>query len=379
VASIWRHPKSRYFTACFRDENGRQRRITTKEINRRRALKIAEAFESAGREKRTRAHTQRVIDRLHEEISGQKIERETLRTFVTGWLAAKKPEISERTFVFYTAALGQLISFLGPRADAPLSEIGKGDLVAFRNTTAARTSAKTTNHYLKVVRMMFLSARRDSILSENPAEFVEGVRERSEPKQRRAFNLDELRAVSAVCDEEWRSMVLCGLYTGQRLCDIAALRWSNIDLVKGELRLATRKTGKRLIIPLAGPLLQHLENLPSADNPQTPLHPRAAATLEKEGRTGTLSNQFTELLADAGLRPHKSRRSTGKGRDRAREQSELSFHSLRRTATTLLHEAGVPAAVCQALIGHDSEAIHELYVAVGREALAKAAAVLPAL
>jgi len=50
---------------------------------------------------------------------------------------------------------------------------------------------------------------------------------------------------------------------------------------------------------------------------------------------------------------------------------------LRRTATTLLHEAGVPAAVAQALIGHDSKAMHELYVSVGREALEKAAAALP--
>jgi hypothetical protein len=52
MASIWRNPKSKYFTACFRDGGGRQRRITTKEINRRRALKIAEAFERAARAKR---------------------------------------------------------------------------------------------------------------------------------------------------------------------------------------------------------------------------------------------------------------------------------------------------------------------------------------
>jgi hypothetical protein len=35
--------------------------------------------------------------------------------------------------------------------------------------------------------------------------------------------------------------------------------------------------------------------------------------------------------------------------------SELSFHSLRGTATTLLHEAGVPSSVAEALIGHDGE------------------------
>jgi hypothetical protein len=42
-----------------------------------------------------------------------------------------------------------------------------------------------------------------------------------------------------------------------------------------------------------------------------------------------------------------------------------------------LHEAGVPAAVTQALIGHDSEAMRELYVSVGREALEKATTALP--
>jgi integrase len=55
----------------------------------------------------------------------------------------------------------------------------------------------------------------------------------------------------------------------------------------------------------------------------------------------------------------------------------LSFHSLRRTATTLLHEAGIPQAVAQALIGHDSAAVHEVYISVGREALVKAAAAFP--
>jgi site-specific recombinase XerD len=57
--------------------------------------------------------------------------------------------------------------------------------------------------------------------------------------------------------------------------------------------------------------------------------------------------------------------------------SVLSFHSLRHTATTVLHEGGVPAAVAQALIGHDSEASHQIYVTVGDEALLKASTVFP--
>ena len=48
-------------------------------------------------------------------------------------------------------------------------------------------------------------------------------------------------------------MILFGLYTGQRLGDIATLRWNNLDLVRGELRLSTRKTDKTMVLPLARP------------------------------------------------------------------------------------------------------------------------------
>jgi integrase len=77
------------------------------------------------------------------------------------------------------------------------------------------------------------------------------------------------------------------------------------------------------------------------------------------------------------LRAKRSHQSRGVTREGARTASQLSFHSLRRTATTLLHEAGIPQAVAQALIGHDSAAVHEVYVSVGREALVRAAASFP--
>ena len=34
----------------------------------------------------------------------------------------------------------------------------------------------------------------------------------------------------SVADDEWRSMILFGLYTGARLSDVASLTWENIDL-----------------------------------------------------------------------------------------------------------------------------------------------------
>ena len=120
--------------------------------------------------------------------------------------------------------------------------------------------------------------------------------------------MDELRSVLSVADEEWRSMILIGLYTGARLSDVASLTWENVDLSAKELRFVARKTGKTIILPLDGPLAAHVEKLPAADSARAPLHPRAFSIVEKQGKTGHLSNQFADLLAQAGLRkkqPHR--------------------------------------------------------------------------
>jgi integrase len=378
MASVWKHPQSQYFTACFRDHNGRQRRITTKETNRKKAQMLADEYEKASRTKRTLKQAQAVLDRLHEELSGKRIVRATFRTYLESWFEAKEAATAPATMAFYRKSLGKFVEFLGLRADEPMTEITQQDIVAFRNKLAAQVAAKTANHDLKALKMLFKSARRDGIVVDNSAEFVDTIRQRAiTPK--RGFNTEEVRAILDVADDEWRSMVLFGLYTGQRLSDIASLRWSNVNLLLGELRLVTRKTGKTMILPIAARLRRLLESVPATDDPNAPIHPRACATVERQGKTGNLSNQFADLLARAGLRQKKDHKGHGKGRGVHREIEKLSFHSLRRTATTLLHQAGVPAAVAQAMIGHDSEAIHQQYVSVGREALEQAAASLPDL
>ncbi len=74
-------------------------------------------------------------------------------------------------------------------------------------------------------------------------------------------------------------MILFGLYTGARLSDVASLTWENIDLSASEMRFVARKTDKTIILPLDGPLAAHIEALPAADSPRTPLHPPALQSL----------------------------------------------------------------------------------------------------
>ena len=184
-------------------------------------------------------------------------------------------------------------------------------------------------------------------------------------------------------DNEWRSMIQFGLFTGMRLADVASLTWANLDTVRGELKYQSRKTAKTLILPIVGPLADHIATLTAGDDQIAPLHPRAFASLERTGKSGTLSNWFADVMADAGLRARKKHHLTKsderKGRSSAREKNALSFHCLRHTAVSLLKDAGVPAAVVMELVGHDSTQMSEHYTHVGKEALAAAAKKMPSL
>lgn len=341
---------------------------------------MADEFEQASRGKRTVAQIRKVLSELHANITGQSLPQTTVRSFFENWLGAKKLETAPATQVFYRGATNKFVDFLGDEADKEITLITRDHLHRFRSKEAKTLAPKTVNHEIKCLRMVFRSAKRDGFISEDPAEFVDTIRDKQAIASRRVFTLPELSAVLSVADDEWRTMIYFGLYTGQRLGDIAGLTWANVDLHKREIRLVTRKTGKRLILPIAPPLQHFLEGLSSSDAHDEPLHPRAFAILQKQnGKTGHLSNHFADLLAAAGLREKKAHRSTGVGRGGNRDKGGLSFHSLRHTAVSLLKEAGIPAAVVMELIGHDSEQMSEHYTHVGSEALRKAAEALPVL
>jgi len=354
--------------------------VSTKETVRKRAQKIADEYETAARIKRTVAQARRVISGLHQEITGESLATATVREVVKDWLAEKEDSTSLATVVFYRNSTKQLLESLGEKADDNVALIERADIVKFRKELGARLASKTVNHHLKACRMVFKAAKRDGQLVDDPCEFVKPLSTKGKQGvQRKAFTIDQMKAVLAVCGDEWRSMVVFGLYTGQRLGDIARLSWSAIDIESGVIRLVTGKTGREMKVFMPEPLVRHIASLEAPDDPDAPVHPAAAETADRNG-TGHLSNQFARILSNAGLRkktPH--RKTTGKGRAGRHKNQPLSFHSLRATATTLLHAAGVPAAVAQELIGHDSEEIHRQYVKIGDQAMKDAAAKLPDL
>jgi integrase len=238
---------------------------------------------------------------------GSELPSTTTREYLERWLSSKRVEISLGTHDRYSDAVRKFLAFLGAQAERSIEEITSQQITAFRDHQVICSAAGTVNTDLKTIRRIFQAARLDGYLFQNPAEGVKSARDRGTLK-RRPFTIDEIRAVLEIASPEWQSLIKFGIYTGQRLADLALLTWAQIDLEREEIRLTTRKTGKPILIPMAGPLKEHLLTLPAGDSPKSPVHPKAFEILRAQnGRVGTLSNQFAELLANTGLRKHRDR------------------------------------------------------------------------
>lgn len=378
MASLRKKPRSPYWFACFTLPDGRRVQRSTKETTRKKAQQKADEWEQLSKSRTKARQSQRVIADIYKAAHAESLPEETVEAFVKGWLKRRKNEVSPATIYAYRNTAKLFLEFLEEDASLPLAELEPKHFVSFRNQQAERLAATTVNHYIKHLGIIFEDARRDGFLAENPAKDCPRLKKNSDQgtRARRPLTIEELKKILSLADDEMRSLILFGLYTGQRLRDVTQLRWSNIDTEAGEVQIATRKTGRIVRIPIVKPLQDHIASLPSSDDPNAFLHPHAA---ESAGQTS--SNRFTDLLASAGLVPkrtHRKKKETQEGNTtRKRKPSQLSFHSLRHTATSLMKNAGVSPAIVQDIIGHESKAVSASYTHIESEAKREALAKLP--
>lgn len=380
MASLRKKSNSRYFIACFTDGDGRQVQRSTKSANRNEAMRLALDWEEAYRRKLTEDQCRQVMNDVCERINGRRLVTATVSDYCTDWIKRRENEIEASSLVRYREIVRRWLEFLGPdRAAREMIYIGATDIEQFVKDTAGKTSRSTGNLCLKVLRTMFNRAWKDGIVNDNPARRVDALKIQDR-LERRAFTLPELKKILDAASTEWRGLILAGIYTGQRLGDIARLRWSNIDLTTGSLALVTRKTKRPIDLPIPKPLQAWLMEQGSTDAPTAPVFPKAHAAVEKaNGSVRELSKQFRELLESVGLADERDHRAKGAGRNGSRETGDLTFHCLRHTATSLLKNAGVSDAIVKDIIGHESSAVSRVYTHIESEAKRAALDRLPDL
>lgn len=332
---------------------------------RARAELIAEELEKAAR-------GEKVDGEKVKALAGERRGREMLKgkhyvpgvsEYLTTWLSGRNGRQAEKDRV----AVRLFLEFLGDAKDMPLDMVTRIHVSRFMEKQLERVTAGTVRLYLAFLRVAFNQAITAGVLAANPFAGVSAAKVmRGGKQERKAFTLEEVRRLLDVLPGEWPDMVRVCLYTGgQRLGDIARLKWGQIDLAGGLIALTTQKTGRRMNKPVIAPLKAVLERLPARGVSEYLFPVAAVKHAAAGGMVSKLSNEFRGLLLEHGFIAADGMPRKG---DR-RKLAELSFHSLRATAVTVLRNAGVPADLCRFIVGHDSEEIERVYFRPDGEAV----------
>jgi len=387
MASVHKQP-GRPFWFCafsiFNPETLTSRRVfrSTKTRDKKQALEICRAWHKAALKARNgkltvdaaRGVIAQGVSDVFTAANVESLPSASIKAWCETWLEAKAIEAEQSTHDRYRRIVERFLEFLGAKSKRDVSTLQASDITRFRDREAKELSRATANLSLKVLRVCFGEAVKQGLLAVNPAVRVSVLKLRDK-SGRRAFTLSEIKRILKACgdDAEWHGLVLFGLYLGQRLGDLARLTWRAVSLESGEIAFTTRKTGRRIVLPLVQPLPDYLASLPASDDANAFIFPRSASAK----RTGTLSNQFREILVDAGLVEPRGHEATGKGRSQARETSEISFHSLRHSAVTMLKASGLSDVFAREIVGHESAAISRQYTHLSTNDLRSAMQRLP--
>ena len=135
-------------------------------------------------------------------------------------------------------------------------------------------------------------------------------------------------------------LIMLGLYTGARIEELCQLRVEDVVVEDNcrALRITKSKTpaGTRLV----------------------PIHPSISDLVDK-----LVTTSKDDFLIFSKSKNQYDERSTGLSRRFGRLKSslgygpELVFHSLRKTVTTKLEQAGVPEGVAADIVGHEKQTI----------------------
>jgi len=235
-----------------------------------------------------------------------------------------------------------VLNFLVPLAQLPLTEIGPRQIYEIRDAAFERKKRRFANYVLQVLSRIFNWGKSRGFHGGNPAEGVERVRRPRDSKTvNRRWTDAEFETVLTNAKGSLRLGIALGGYLGFRLGDVLSLQWSAYQ--DGAFEIRQRKTGESLWVPVHNNLKLLLAN-------------------EIEHRNSTL------LVATGNGRPYKIQgfqsmffrliRSLTK---QQLIQPGLSFHGLRHTVGTKLAEAGCDARTIAAMLGHSTTHMAEHY------------------
>jgi integrase len=229
-----------------------------------------------------------------------------------------------------------------------LRDIGREPIQSMLNAKLASGLAWETVHHLQCALSKILGTAVEwGYIEANP------VRMTRLPRRRRMYSKvvltpAEIRLLVSRLPEPSRSLVLLLMLTGLRIGELLALRWRNVDLATGVIRVEETvyeghfdepksRHSMRLIPlgPLAVAVLSERCKQVVVDSSSLVFSSRAGGTLD---RRTLLSRQLKPVAKAAGV-------------------GNVTWHLLRHSNATLHDSLGTPLGTVQALLGHSSSEI----------------------
>ena len=372
MATVWKHPKSRFWTACYTNRDGKQVKRSTKLTNRSKAQRVALEFEELERNAKegtaTTVQIQKVASELAEKVTGDTLKMPTVQEFLTEWLESKR-NAAAGTIERYSHTVRLFLKFLNNanmRVAGVTGHHVEGFLKARLN---AGVAPKTAIVDLKTLRVAFNRAECLGIILKNPFRAVELPQEDS--SERGLFTHEEVeRLIIAAPTEDWRTLILLGYFTGARQGDCVAMTWANVDPERKVIHYTQKKTGKAVVVPMHVDLFARICWM-SEFTQEGPL----CGGLSKKGSGGKdgLSAAFQRIATKAGID-----QGVGPGKG-TRKFTKLTFHSLRHSFNSTLANAGVSQEVRCKLTGHSSWAMNDRYTKFNIPPLKSAIEKMPTL
>jgi integrase len=372
MASIVRRKKSRFWTACYTNREGRQLKRSTKTTDKRQALQIAMELERVERQANAGAITtiqlRKVLSDVSERINGDSLIAPSVEDYLNDWLKGIGARNRVATIERYGKTKRLFLESLGDKAQKPVTSLTPKDIETFLNERLKTGVAPQTAIIdLKTINTAFRRAEAYGIILKNPVAAVQMPKNNA--SEREVFTHEEVqKMLNAVPFLEWQTLILFGYFIGARLSDCVHMKWENIHPEQGVIIYHQQKTGKKVTVPMHFHVIEHLKYI-SAFGTTGLLCPKLS-TKGSGGKHG-LSEGFKRIVIKAGLDPMEVK---GKG---IRNFTKRTFHSLRHSFNSALANAGISEEVRMKLTGHSSKAMNQNYTHLQMATLKNAMTALP--
>ncbi len=318
--------------------------------------------------KGSRRDAERELRRLLRTLDvGEHVDptRQTVKQWLTSWLLAIKAEVSPKTHERYSEVVNNYLApelgnlLLHKLAPAHIQKAySKWAIEGRKDGKPGGLSPRTRRHLHRILKGSLGRAVEQNVIARNPADAFKKRLPKVERRPMATLNVEQSsRLLQSIEHTRVYWPVLLALATGARRGEVLALRWRNVGLVHGNVRvvesLEQTKTGLRFKAPktekvravaLPAFAIDALKRLKRAQAEEL-----LALGVRQTGDTLVCARADGEPLQPRSL-THEFARLIKRQKDMPR----VRFHDLRHSHATQLLEAGVHPKVAQERLGHST-------------------------